>query len=59
MQQLFDAIYFLHSNNVLHGDIRFENILLQETNCSRPTIKLIHFYNMIEFTPGKLTEIDY
>ena len=32
MDQIFNAVYYLHSKNIMHGDIKLENVLLYKTS---------------------------
>jgi len=48
MKQLLSAVCFIHSNEILHGDIKTENILIESFDISTPnkpniTIKLGDF----------------
>ena len=47
--QICSAIYFLHSNNYIHRDIKLENILINENNI----IKLTDFSSCVNITEGK------
>ena len=41
MEQIFNAVAYLHSKNVLHGDIKLENILLYTATTKRASRRFI------------------
>src|SRR3954471_9240209 len=43
MWQVADAVRFIHSRTILHGDIKTENIFLVKTTMARRLIKLLDF----------------
>ena len=43
MRQVIDAVCYLHSENVIHRDIKAENLLLVDNHSQYPTVKLIDF----------------
>jgi PAS domain-containing protein len=43
MWQVADAVRFIHSRQILHGDIKSENIFLVKTSVQRRLIKLLDF----------------
>jgi PAS domain-containing protein len=43
MWQVCDAVRFIHSRTILHGDIKTENIFLIRTNAQRRLVKLLDF----------------
>jgi len=66
MRQVFSALVYLHSKNIIHGDIKLENILVDSENLSSFTkgnstsleIKLIDFGCSRKMTTEfKLTEL--
>ncbi|XP_012558089.1 death-associated protein kinase 1 isoform X1 [Hydra vulgaris] len=51
MKQVLEAVYHIHSLNIVHLDIKPENIVLQSKN--RNEIKLVDFGLAQRLTPGK------
>src|SRR5262249_28006778 len=43
MWQVADAVRFIHSRTILHGDIKTENIFMVRTSAQRRLIKLLDF----------------
>lgn len=43
MHQLCSAISFLHGNDIIHGDIKPENVMLEKPETDEPLVKLIDF----------------
>src|SRR5258708_2014346 len=43
MWQVGDAVRFIHSRQILHGDIKTENIFLVRTPAQRRLVQLLHF----------------
>ena len=43
MWQVADAVRFIHSRTILHGDIKTENIFLVKTTMNRRLVKLLDF----------------
>eukprot|EP00928_Gymnodinium_smaydae_P026907 TRINITY_DN20977_c0_g9_i1.p1 TRINITY_DN20977_c0_g9~~TRINITY_DN20977_c0_g9_i1.p1 ORF type:complete len:672 (+),score=186.47 TRINITY_DN20977_c0_g9_i1:206-2221(+) len=43
MAQLCDALKFLHNNDIIHGDIKPENVMLESPDSDQPCVKLIDF----------------
>jgi tRNA A-37 threonylcarbamoyl transferase component Bud32/PAS domain-containing protein len=43
MWQVADAVRFIHSRTILHGDIKTENIFLVKTTMARRLVKLLDF----------------
>ncbi|MEJ7597157.1 MAG: protein kinase [Kofleriaceae bacterium] len=43
MWQIADAVRFIHSRTILHGDIKSENIFLVRTTAQRRLVKLLDF----------------
>src|ERR1043165_3833086 len=43
MWQVADAVRFIHSRAILHGDIKSENIFLAKTTLQRRLVKLLDF----------------
>jgi len=41
--QLCDALTFLHLNDIIHGDIKPENVMLEKPESDAPYVKLIDF----------------
>lgn len=41
MQQIFSALFYMHSRNVIHRDIKLENILITDKNAL--TVKIVDF----------------
>ncbi|XP_058888050.1 striated muscle-specific serine/threonine-protein kinase-like isoform X6 [Acipenser ruthenus] len=57
MRQLLEGISYLHLNNILHLDIKPENILMAES--SNEQIRLCDFGNTVEFTPDEAQYCKY
>ena len=58
MRQIMSAMYYLHSNNIIHRDINLENILLKfdseedkkNLNIMKSQIKIINFGSSVEIS---------
>lgn len=51
MKQVFSAVYYLHENSLLHGDLKLENIMVHSLNVKkRPSLILSNdrFYHHID-----------
>ncbi|MGH0116896.1 UNVERIFIED_CONTAM: hypothetical protein FKN15_040885 [Acipenser sinensis] len=57
MRQLLEGISYLHLNNILHLDIKPENILMADS--SNEQIRLCDFGNTVEFTPDEAQYCKY
>lgn len=51
MEQILSAVYYMHSLNIAHRDLKLENMLLETTSTN--SIKIADFGTAIEFIPGK------
>ena len=43
MEQLFSAVYYMHSKGVVHRDLKPENILIESKGSNEMFIKIIDF----------------
>ena len=43
LKSLTNAITLLHKNNIVHSDLKFDNILIKKTKTSMPVAKIIDF----------------
>ena len=53
MQQLLQAVNYLHKNDVVHRDLKPENIAFLNENTKSLKIKLIDFGTAQKFRPGQ------
>ena len=51
MKQILSAVYYLHSLNIAHRDLKLENMLIEKINTSH--IKIADFGIATEVNPGK------
>ena len=51
MEQILSAVYYMHSMNIVHRDLKLENMLLDNANSHR--IKIVDFGTAIEINNGK------
>ena len=51
MEQILSAVFYMHSMNIVHRDLKLENMLLDNANSHR--IKIADFGTATEFNPGK------
>jgi calcium-dependent protein kinase len=52
MKQLLSALAFMHSHNVIHRDVKCENVLIEE-NQGQVVVKLIDFDTIIQLSDDK------
>jgi calcium-dependent protein kinase len=51
MQQVFSAVFYMHSSGIVHRDLKLENMLLD--NSQSRNIKIVDFGTACEFVHGK------
>ena len=52
MKQILSAVFYCHSNNIVHRDLKLENILLVEDSPTSNTIKIVDFDTSGYFSSG-------
>ena len=53
-RQIFSGLAYLHSNNVIHRDLKLENILIQEKEKSKETNEDLFILKIIDFGTAKI-----
>lgn len=54
--QVFSGLYYLHSNNIVHRDLKLENILITEIEKEKKTGKNLFWIKIIDFGTAKIFE---
>ena len=54
--QVFSGLYYLHSKNIVHRDLKLENILITEIEKERTTGKNLFWIKIIDFGTAKIFE---
>ena len=54
--QVFSGLYYLHSNNIVHRDLKLENILITEIEKDAKTGKNLFWIKIIDFGTAKIFE---
>ena len=54
--QLFSGLCYLHANNIVHRDLKLENILISEIDRDKETNKNLFWIKIIDFGTAKIFE---
>ena len=54
--QVFSGLYYLHSKNIVHRDLKLENILITEIEKEKNTGKSLFWIKIIDFGTAKIFE---
>ena len=54
--QVFSGLYYLHSKNIVHRDLKLENILITEIEKEKTTGKNLFWIKIIDFGTAKIFE---
>ena len=54
--QVFSGLYYLHSKNIVHRDLKLENILITEIEKEKKTGKSLFWIKIIDFGTAKIFE---
>ena len=54
--QVFSGLYYLHSKNIVHRDLKLENILISEMELDKKTNKKYFWIKIIDFGTAKIFE---
>ena len=54
--QVFSGLYYLHSKNIVHRDLKLENILISEMEPDKKTNKKYFWIKIIDFGTAKIFE---
>lgn len=54
--QVFSGLYYLHSKNIVHRDLKLENILITEIEKEKSTGKNLFWIKIIDFGTAKIFE---
>ena len=54
--QLFSGLCYLHANNIVHRDLKLENILISEIERDKETNKNLFWIKIIDFGTAKIFE---
>jgi calcium-dependent protein kinase len=51
---VLEAVLYLHKHNIIHRDIKFENIMFESSNPNDWSVKLIDFGLASKYSKGKV-----